>query len=531
MRVSLAVCVGLLGSGSLAQPVFMPLSRAVERPWAPALHAAGAGTHTAIRPYRHDELAALPVADSLRPTAVLPALDRWSGRATPRTWRWGPLADAVAGASFNEEDVMKYRAGLGFWAQADAGKNLSFHLDAQGWSERLPDHVDALAYAAHVTPAEGYAYRDGPDVRHFDVNGHVSWDPGRFFNITAGRGRNAFGEGHRSLMLSDGTYAYPYLRITTTVWKVRYVNLFARMSDISGHRGDIGTEQGKFTSMHYLSWNVLDRLNVALFEAIVWSPGDSLHPRGFDFNYVNPIIFYRPVEYQQGSPDNALLGAAINVKVGRSGLIYSQLVLDELLMKEVRAGDGWYANKQAVQLGVVLHDAFRMRGLRLRGEWNFVRPFMYAHGDPVQNFAHYGQPLAHPYGSNFQEAVAHAGLDRGRWSYGLRASMAWLGTDTDRNFGNDIFRPDNDRGTLANGRPRTHGYRVGMGRLQTLFHGELSAGLLLDPATATRLEAAFMLRHHAMAGGAEHVTAFARLGLVCHFRERHPEQAVRYVLP
>lgn len=529
MRALTAAIAGVLCLAAGAQPTYLPLSREVERPWVDGLHALGAGTHTAIRPYRRSDLQT--AADSLLPAAALPALDRWSGRAAPRNWRWGPLVDAAAGAALPDDDPLRYRAGLGFWTDLDAGEQWSLHLDAQAWSERLPDHLDAFAHATHVVPGEGYAYREGRDVRHFDVNGHVSWDPGRFFNITAGRGRNAFGEGYRSLILSDNTYSYPYLRITTTVWKVRYVNLFARMSDISAYRGEPGTEKGKFTSMHYLSWNVVDRLNIALFEAIMWSAGDSLYPRGFDVNYVNPIIFYRPVEYQQGSPDNALLGAAINVRVGRHGLIYTQLVLDEMLMREVRAGDGWYANKQAVQLGVWFHQAFRVPGLQLRAEWNFVRPFMYAHGDPRQNYSHFGQPLAHPYGSNCQEVLLHAERDKGRWSYGLRSSLAWLGTDTERNFGNNIFRPDSDRGLQANGRPHTHGYRMGRGSLQTVLHGELRAGYLVDPATATRLEAAVLLRHHGFEDVPDETLTYARLGVVCHFRDRRPEQTVRYHLP
>ncbi|MBK9418874.1 MAG: hypothetical protein IPN62_16725 [Flavobacteriales bacterium] len=92
-------------------------------------------------------------------------------------------------------------------------------------------------------------------------------------------------------------------------------------------------------------------MNLGIFEAIVWSAGDSLYPRGFDVQYLNPVIFYRPVEFAIGSPDNALLGGALNVRAGRSTTLYLQVMLDEFLLEQVRSGNGWYANKQAVQGG------------------------------------------------------------------------------------------------------------------------------------------------------------------------------------
>lgn len=197
----------------------------------------------------------------------------------------------------------------------------------------------------------GYAHQEGNAFTHGDWNAYASWDPGKYFNFTLGRGKHFIGEGHRSLFLSDEASAYPYLRITTSVWRAKYVNLFTMMNDIRGAQGDPSRFQRKYASMHYLSVNASRRINLALFEAIVWSQGDSLYPRGFDVNYLNPIIFYRPVEFAHGSPDNALLGFSASVKAGHHTLFYAQVMLDEFLLREVRAGDGWYANKQALQAG------------------------------------------------------------------------------------------------------------------------------------------------------------------------------------
>ena len=364
---------------------------------------------------------------------------------------------------------------------------------------------------------------------HYDWNAHVSWDPGKYFNITAGRGRNFFGEGYRSLMLSNEAQGYPFLRITTTIWKVKYVNLYAMMNDIRGAGGDPLKFQRKYAAMHYLSWNAIPRLNVSLFEAIVFDPGSEKYPRGFDMHYLNPVIFYRPVEFHTGSPDNALIGVSVNGKVGRNTMLYSQFVMDEFLMYHVRNGTGWYANKQALQFGAVARDAFKVDGLTLRAEWNYVRPFMYTHINNIQNYAHFGQPLAHPFGSNVHELIGHADLDRGKFLYSVRTSVALMGADSVDSYGNNIFRPDSDRPKQPDGRYYDLGYYHGHHDAVTLIHAELRAGYLLDRNTGTRLEASYLFRSD-MDGNGTSIANIFRLGVNCYFLDRHPEQEVRYHL-
>lgn len=529
---TIAMCLAFLaGSASMAQTGWSPLSREVERPFAARLQAFGSDAHTAVRPYSSATAKAVLVADSLVPTAVFPKLDTWAGRLNGRKFRWGPLAEAGGGYETGTFTGARYRAGGGFWSDLDVGTKLNFHLDAMGWNERLPGYLDTLVRATQVTPGEGYAFGDAPNVAHYDWNAHVSWDAHEYINLTLGRGKNSFGEGHRSLFLSTESYSYPYLRISTTVWKIKYVNLFSMMNDIRGAGGVAADFQRKFSSMHYLSWNATKRINVALFEAIMWSAGDEKYPRGFDINYLNPVLFYRPTEFTIGSPDNALLGFAVNVKAGKHVLFYSQLMMDEFLTKQVRDGNGWYANKQAVQVGVNAHEAFGVNGLQLRAEWNYIRPFIYTHSDTRQNYAHMGQPLAHPYGSNVQEVLAHADLVRDRWVLSTRFSMAWMGTDSVFSYGNNIFRPERDR-PLAPGLtiPRDLGYRMGDYKESTVLHAELRAGYSLDPRSAMRLEASYLFRAGTPAWGEATNTSFVRIGLVCYFRERHTEQAVRYVL-
>lgn len=531
MRRGLCIALALVGTmAAMAQTGWAPLSREVERPFAQALLRYGSNAHTAVRPYATTTLREALPADSAWPVATWSKLDTWAGRGNGRRFRWGPLLELEGAYETGTASGGRYRAGAGFWSDMDLGTKLNSHVDVQGWGQRLPAYLDTLARSTQVAPGEGYAHGDPSQYTHYDWNVHLSWDVHKYINITGGRGKHFFGEGHRSLFLSDEAYSYPYLKLSTTVWRIKYVNLFAMMSDLRGAAGDWTRFHRKFTSMHYLSWNATDRINVALFEAIVWSAGDSAYPRGFDVNYLNPVLFYRPTEYRVGSPDNALLGFAASVKAGKNTLFYVQAMLDEFLMEQVRNGYGWYANKQALQLGVNMHQAFGLKGLHLRGEWNYIRPFMYTHSDTRQNYAHMGQPLAHPYGSNVREVLVHADLERGRWLFSLRGSTARMGNDSLYSYGNNIFRPETDRPPHATLVYQPYGYYLGGHTAGTLTHAEARVGWTLDPRSALRLEASYTFRQLTPPWSRTETAHLFRFGLVCHFRERHTEQVARYVL-
>src|SRR5262249_22762278 len=81
------------------------------------------------------------------------------------------------------------------------------------------------------------------------------------------------------------------------------------------------------------------------------------------------------------------------------------LVMDEFVLDHIKSGDGWWANKFAVQLGGKYIDAFGIPNLDLQGEFNIARPFTYSHNTQYGNYSHYQQPLAHPLGANFKELV------------------------------------------------------------------------------------------------------------------------------
>lgn len=524
MRAIVAVLALWAAPALWAQQGWVPLGTLVDAPATEAMHRWRNAGHSAVRPYAYDE-----VARYLRPDSVSgPAKGIARFSAPDRKWAFGPLLDAEAGAALGERAPFRYRAGGGAWVTWRPAPRWALHVDGRLLHATLPHYLDTANSLYATGLGEGWQERSGNTLRTVDASAYIDYKAGAYFHLTLGHGKHFFGEGHRSLFLSDEAAAYPYFKITTTAWKIKYVNLFAVMDHswpVNSTRGS-GTAR-KFTSMHYLSWNATPRINLGVFEAIVWEDNDPAYPRGLDLAYLNPVVLYRPIEFGIGSPDNALMGFAVNVKVGRRSLAYGQLMFDEFLMSNIRAGNGWYGNKQGFQLGYVAHGAFRLPALTLRTEFNYVRPFMYGHYDPRQSYTHGGQPLAHSYGSGFQELLL-----MGRWRSGnmvLEATLGAtkLGMDTllgpGGSRGNDILLGDTERSVAPSGAYYNYGYRMQGAVPATLYHAELSAHRILDPNSGLALFAVATLRWQ-RAPGLDHDTYYLRAGIRTGLRDRQAMQ-------
>jgi hypothetical protein len=242
------------------------------------------------------------------------------------------------------------------------------------------------------------------------------------------------------LFLSDVAAPYPYFKITTTIWHLTYVNLFTQFKDVippSVFKKDV---LNKYATFHFLGWNVTKRINIGLFESIVWQGSGKNRHRGYDINYLNPILFFRPTEYSLGSSDNACLGFNFKIKVFNKQQLYSQVLLDEFLLKEIVARKGWWANKYAFQVGIKSFDVGTIKRLNFQTEFNYVRPYTYTHGSVQQNYAHLNQPLAHPLGANFMESATFINYTYKRLFFEFKNVYAIFGEDKDGiNYGKNIF--------------------------------------------------------------------------------------------
>lgn len=402
------------------------------------------------------------------------------------------LPDFQIGRAFSESKTTWLNT-RGLSLQGRIGDHVYFYTDFYENQASLPQYLDEFARENGILPGQG-KYKPFNDGKAFDwayAQGFVSYTPSSHFNFQLGNSKQFIGDGYRSLLLSDATFNYPSLKVTTSVGPLRYLIMWAQFQDMRAP--EVSFEQGyrkKWGVIHYLDWNISDRVSVGVFESIIWQNADSTGKRGFDVKYLNPIIFFRPVEFAGGnSPDNVLIGINAKVEPFDKAAFYGQLALDEFKFDEVFGGEGWWANKHGIQLGFKAFDLFRVKDLNWLLEFNTVRPYMYSQSDPLINYGHYNQPLAHPQGANFRELLSVASYNLDRWRFRGQLVFSRYGLDPadSLNYGKDIYKSYQTR-------VRDYGNHTLQGLKTNLYYGNLQVGYLLNPKNNLRLQTGLTVR-------------------------------------
>lgn len=363
-----------------------------------------------------------------------------------------------------------------------SGPSFEFYTSYNESQVRFPHYMDSLATIAGGTPGQGYLLRQGGIWEPSYATAWIRFTPNRIFTFEFGTGKNFFGNGYRSMLLSDNARNAPYFRIDTKFWRIHYTNLWSEYQDSRYHDGPFGAYQKKYGAFHYFSYSVTNRLEISLFEAIIWQGRDSLHTRGFEINYLNPIIFMRPTEWMLGSPDNALIGVNLSYRFARQTILYGQVIVDEFNLSELKKRDGYWGNKVGGQLGAKTFVEFHKktplaRGVYLQSEFNFARPYTYSHWTSKQNYGHWVQPLAHPLGANFFEWVNFTRLHWDRFLLEGRYSWAKFGANYNGlNYGQDIF-------LSFDSRVSKYGNYIGQGLSTQLTYKSLTGSFLLNPSS------------------------------------------------
>lgn len=351
--------------------------------------------------------------------------------------------------------------------------------------ERAPSFVQNRVDSFRAIPGAG-RFNDykvtGWD--YSDARGGITFNAAKYLDFQFAYDRNFIGNGYRSLFLSDFGSNYLFLKINTRIWKINYQNIFMEVNPQFPRsvRSNDQLLDKKYAAIHHLSINATKWLNVGLFEAVIFG-----RKNDFDFLYLNPVIFLRTAEKQNNSPDNGFVGFDFKANVMKRMQMYGQILFDELIIKELRAGKGWWGNKFGVQLGGKYIDVFGINNLDVQGELNMVRPFTYSHSDSSANYGHYNQPLAHPLGANFIEGIGLIRYQPVPKITAVAKLIYWRqGVDTGTsNYGSNIFK-------LYSTREGDYGYKLPSGigstgvNAQLLLSYEVKENLFIDGSLMIR---------------------------------------------
>lgn len=488
----------------------IPFSHSYYAQFDGAMNQVGSNNHTASKPYTYEE-----VSKYYNLKAVNQSLQKnvssWLGR---KWWNenmvqiqgegyWfslnpivdlqlGKASDIDASYTYVNTRALNFRGGL--------GKQINFtttFFESQGrFAGYFNDYAESIKPSGGnpaIIPGIGIAKDFKTDAYDFPLaEANITYTPSKIFDLQLGYGRNFIGDGYRSLLEGDGASPYPYFKINTKFWKIKYTNTYMWLKDV---RPDVTVDRTyatKFMANHYLSWNVSNRLNLGFFESVVWTDTNN---RGFDINFVNPIIFYRAVEFGSSSRSgNALLGITGKYKWNKSINLYSQFLIDEFSVSDVGAGNQSWKNKFGFQLGAKYFNAFNVKDLLVQVEFNHVRPYVYSHSAVITNYGHNNQSIGHQWGGNFKELILIGRYHKGRIFGDAKFTIGTRGLDFDTaedsyNYGGNIYKSYDEN------RPYDTGVKVGQGNKTSVFIADIQGGYLINPMTNLKLFGSLIYRN------------------------------------
>ncbi|HTH83612.1 MAG TPA: hypothetical protein VL490_11795 [Mucilaginibacter sp.] len=409
----------------------------------------------------------------------------------------------------------------GYQLSGTIGSKFYFYTSGFENQAVFPEYLTTYINQVGIVPGQAYDRSFGKNTKDWsDVTGIVSYTPIKYLNITLGQDKTFIGDGYRSMLLSDYASAYPSLKLTANLGNVQYMVMWSYMTDPA--EPELSYTNGykkKWGVFHYLDWNVSKRLSLGFFDAVIWADQDSLgNHRGFDYSYGNPVIFLRPVEASNGSPDNALIGFTGKYKITDGITAYGQFLLDEFRAEDFFSGKGSVKNKFGYQLGIKGANLFNINSFNYLFEFNGARPFTYSETESIKNYSEEGEPLAHPFGANFSEVLGLLNYSYKRFDFSGEADYGHYGLDVNGlAYGKDIFKVYIDPAHL-------YGNYIGQGLTTNMTYLEGKVAYVLNPKYNLRIELGGIYRHESNSQFNDKTT-WVTIGLRSSFRTLYTDLA------
>lgn len=495
----------LLGINASAQTAnnYLPFSHSLYNKLGNYTYDTKTSFHSSIKPYYSDHTVLSGVVDSIYNIGVDSTRKSWIERKLLQEHliqvnkkEYQIYADFLPDFVVGYDDQSGKNTWLntrGYQLGVKVGEKFSFYTSGYENQGVFPQYIANFIDQQKTVPGESGGKLGKPEKDWAYTTAHLSYTPNKYINLALGYDKNFIGDGYRSILLSDVAANSSFFRLRASLGSIQYQTIYAYMLDPGAPKLTTDRrlgDRGKWGAFHYLDWNVNKRLSLGVFQAITWADAEPEGKRGFDFNFVHPFVFLRPIESANStSPDKMRLGLNVKYELLEKTALYGQFMIDEFTAKEFFSNRGYWANKWAVQLGFRGMDLFGVKRLNYLAEFNSVRPYTYAHFDRLSNYAHYNQPLAHPFGAGFREFIGQLSYSYKRFDIGGQLLYAYYGLDpVGENYGKNIFLSYEDRSV-------NYGSKIGNGITTDLYFAKGKVSYLLNPKYNLRLEVSSTFRN------------------------------------
>ena len=296
----------------------------------------------------------------------------------------------------------------GLWIQADFGEKVSVETGFYESQEYMPKYLKNYVDSLGVIPGFG---RDKDftiirDVVDYSSSfSRITIQPRDAIRFHMGYGKHKIGNGYRSLLWSDGMYNYPYVQFDVTKGKVKYSHVWNVMQSLERlPLGDTpeSTFRRKAGSFSYLSWKPSSKVELSLFESVIWNRYDaSKMPQSLPVSFYSPLIGTGFAQVNS-TRNNFNIGIDANVRLSKGIEVYGQAYADAL---------GDYKKNGALQLGIQSYN-LGVKNFDLGFEYNRVQSDVYSFSALYTDATHMNQTVGHPLNNMYEYVM------RTRYRYG-----------------------------------------------------------------------------------------------------------------
>ncbi len=390
-----------------------------------------------------------------------------------------PLFNLQYGKLKNSDSIFTNNT-RGIEVKGSIGDKIHFYSDFYENQTFFIPYIEEFVDKSRVAPGQGAS-------KPFKINGHdyssasayLSYTPSKYFNIELGQGKHFIGNGYRSLLLSDNSFNYPYVKFMMNYKNFQYVLMYTQFRTFKGlyYSNHYRTP----ASFSYLSWKPAQFIELGLFEGIIWQTRDEKHTDNFNYNILNPIILANTFQYSLNNNNNSIVGLNLSLKFVNHLQFYSQFALDNIKFNKIFGKKAYFENKYAFQVGLKIFDFlfsnFKNHNIYLQTEYNYTRPYTYSHSDEFQNYSHFNQAIAHPLGSGFKEFLVLLHYSWKDFFVELKYINSIISKDyNNSNYGSDIFLLN----STANNGTDSYNNNIGQGNKTLITHKHFKIGFIIN---------------------------------------------------
>ena len=226
------------------------------------------------------------------------------------------------------------------------------------------------------------------------ATGYFSYTPNSWLNVQAGNGNQFIGNGYRSLLLSNFTTNYPYLKPEISLFdgRLQYTVTYATLLNLYRLPYSTSPEanfESKLAATHFVNFAINKNFQIGFFEGNIWNRTDSLGTQKMNALSFNPLIGINSLLVKENNY-NSIGGLNANFRYQHTTL-YGQLLFD-------------HASIAGTQIGFKFYNVL-INNLHFQVEFNQSNIKAYTSENKRLNYSHANLPLAHPYESGFKELL------------------------------------------------------------------------------------------------------------------------------